>query len=86
MRHHVALSIVGTDRLPENGYFHAKAAQETLIKESSVPYTIVRATQFFEFAAAIADEATKGKQVRLAPVLFQPIAAADVASAVSRIA
>ena len=83
---HVALSIVGTDRLPENGYFRAKVAQEKLIKESSVPYTIVRATQFFEFVGAIADEATKSKQVRVAPVLFQPIAAADVASAVSRAA
>jgi uncharacterized protein YbjT (DUF2867 family) len=84
--HHVALSIVGSDRLPENGYFRAKVAQEKLIKESSVPHTIVRATQFFEFVGGIADEATKGKQVRLAPVLFQPIAAADVASAVSRVA
>ncbi|SRR6266566_4948579 len=84
--HHVAVSIVGTDRLPENGYFRAKVAQEKLIKESSVPYTIVRATQFFEFVGGIADEATKAKQVRLAPVLFQPIAAADVASAVSRVA
>ena len=84
--HHVALSIVGSDRLPENGYFRAKVAQEKLIKESSVPYTIVRATQFFEFVGGIADEATKGKQVRLAPVLFHPIAAADVASAVGRVA
>jgi len=84
--HHVAVSIVGSDRLPENGYFRAKVAQEKLIKESSVPHTIVRATQFFEFVGGIADEATKGKQVRLAPVLFQPIAAADVASAVSRVA
>jgi uncharacterized protein YbjT (DUF2867 family) len=84
--HHVALSIVGCDRLPENGYFRAKVAQEKLIKESSIPYTIVRATQFFEFVGGIADEATKGKQVRLPPVLFQPIAAADVAGAVSRVA
>lgn len=84
--HHVALSIVGCDRLPENGYFRAKAAQEKLIKESSVPYTIVRATQFFEFVSGIADEATKGNQVRLAPVLFQPMAADDVASALSRVA
>jgi uncharacterized protein YbjT (DUF2867 family) len=84
--HHVALSIVGSDRLPENGYFRAKVAQEKLIKESPVPYTIVRATQFFEFVEGIADEATKGQQVRLAPVLFQPIAAADVASAVCRVA
>ena len=86
VRHHVAVSIVGSDRLPENGYFRAKVAQEKLIKESSVPYTIVRATQFFEFVGGIADEATKGAQVRLAPVLFQPIAAADVASAVGRAA
>jgi uncharacterized protein YbjT (DUF2867 family) len=84
--HHVALSIVGSDRLPENRYFRAKVAQEKLIKESPVPYTIVRATQFFEFVEGIADEATKGQQVRLAPVLFQPIAAADVASAVCRVA
>lgn len=86
VRHHVAVSIVGSDRLPENGYFRAKVAQEKLIRESSVPYTIVRATQFFEFVGGIADEATKGEQVRLAPVLFQPIAAADVASAVGRAA
>jgi uncharacterized protein YbjT (DUF2867 family) len=86
VRHHVAVSIVGSDRLPENGYFRAKVAQEKLIKESSVPYTIVRATQFFEFVGGIADEATKGEQVRLAPVLFQPIAAADGASAVGRAA
>ncbi len=84
--HHVAVSIVGSDRLPENGYFRAKVAQEKLIKESSVPYTIVRATQFFEFVGDIADDATKGKQARVAPVLFQPIAAADVASAVCRVA
>jgi uncharacterized protein YbjT (DUF2867 family) len=84
--HHVALSIVGVERMRSNGYMLAKLAQEKLIKESSVPYTIVRATQFFEFAGGIADEATKGEQVRLAPVLFQPIAAADVASALSRVA
>jgi uncharacterized protein YbjT (DUF2867 family) len=86
VRHHVALSIVGCDRLPENGYFRAKVAQEKLIRESPVPYTIVRAAQFFEFVGGIADEATKGTQVRLAPVLFQPIAADDVASAASRAA
>lgn len=84
--HHVALSIVGCDRSADNGYFRAKVAQEKLIKESSVPYTIVRSTQFFEFAGGIADEATKGTQVRIAPVLFQPIAADDVASAVARAA
>jgi uncharacterized protein YbjT (DUF2867 family) len=84
--HHVALSIVGSERLPENGYFRAKVAQEKLIKESPVPYTIVRATQFFEFVRGIADEATQGNKVHLAPVLFQPIAADDVASAVGRAA
>ena len=81
--HHVVLSIVGSS---ENSYKLAKVAQEKLVKESSVPYTIVQATQFFEFVGGIADEATKGKQVRLAPVLFQPIATDDVASALSRVA
>lgn len=85
-RHHVALSIVGCDRLPENGYFRAKAAQERLIEESSVPYTIVRATQFFEFVGGIADEATKDNQVHLAPVLFQPMASDDVAGALGQAA
>jgi uncharacterized protein YbjT (DUF2867 family)/nitrite reductase/ring-hydroxylating ferredoxin subunit len=80
--HHVALSIVGIERLPENGYFRAKIAQEQLIKASSVPYSIVRATQFFEFVKSIADTATVGTTVHLAPVLFQPIAADDVASAI----
>jgi len=84
--HHVALSIVKCDLLPENGYYRAKAAQEKLIRESSVPHTIVRATQFFEFAASIAGAATQGGQVRIAPVLFQPIAADDVAAAVGRVA
>ena len=84
--HHVAVSIVGTDRLPENGYFRAKVAQEKLIKEASVPYTIVRATQFFEFVGGIADEATRGDKVHIAPVLFQPMASDDVASAVARVA
>jgi uncharacterized protein YbjT (DUF2867 family) len=83
--HHVALSVVGTDRLTESGYFRAKIAQETLIEESSIPHSIVRATQFFEFIGRIADDATVGTTVRLAPVLFQPMAAADVASAVGRI-
>ena len=82
VRHHVALSIVGTDRLPESGYLRAKVAQEKLITESSIPFTIVRATQFFEFALRIADEATDGDTVRLPHVLFQPIAADDVAAAV----
>src|SRR5437764_9419454 len=84
--HHVALSIVGTDRLPDSGYLRAKTAQEKLIKESSIPYSIVRATQFFEFVNAIADSATDGNTVRLPPVGFQPIAADDVASAVARVA
>lgn len=83
--HHVALSVVGTDRLSESGYFRAKIAQEKLIKGSSTPYTIVHATQFFEFITSIADAATDGNTVRLPPVFIQPIAADDVASAVERI-
>jgi len=84
--HHVALSVVGTDRLPDSGYLRAKTAQEKLIRESSIPYSIVRATQFFEFVKSIADSATDGNTVRLPPVRFQPIAAEDVASAVARVA
>jgi uncharacterized protein YbjT (DUF2867 family) len=84
--HHVALSVVGTDRLPENGYFQAKVAQERLIKESSIPYSIVHATHFFEFINSIAEAATEGNTVRLAPVLVQPMAAEVVASAVGRVA
>jgi uncharacterized protein YbjT (DUF2867 family) len=84
--HHVALSIVGAERLPESGYLRAKVAQETLIKASKVPYSIIRATQFFEFLKGIADGATQGDTVRLAPVLTQSIAAEDVASAVARVA
>lgn len=84
--HHVALSVVGTDRLPETGYFRAKAAQEQLIETSSIPYTIVHATQFFEFMESIAAAATEGETVRLAPVLVQPMAADDVASAVAKLA
>ena len=84
--HHVALSIVGTDRLPDSGYMRAKVAQEKLIKESSIPYSIVRATQFFEFVNRIADSATEGNTVRLPPVRFQPMAADDVASAAARVA
>jgi uncharacterized protein YbjT (DUF2867 family) len=84
--HHVVLSVVGTDRLPESGYFRAKMAQERLIKESSIPYSIVHATQFFEFVKSIADAATDGTTVRLAPVLIQPMAADDVATSVERIA
>jgi uncharacterized protein YbjT (DUF2867 family) len=85
VRHHVALSIVGTQRLPESGYLRAKVAQEKLISESSIPFTIVRATQFFEFALRIADEATDGDTVRLPHVLFQPIAADDVAAAICEV-
>ena len=84
--HHVALSIVGSDRLPDSGYYRAKVAQEQLIKQSTVPYSIVHATQFFEFAKRIADAATVADTVRLAPVLVQPMAADDVASAIGRIA
>jgi uncharacterized protein YbjT (DUF2867 family) len=84
--HHVALSVVGTDRLLESGFFRAKLAQENLIKGSSIPYTIVRATQFFEFVKQIADFSTVGNQVRLPPALFQPMAADDIASALGRIA
>jgi len=79
VRHHVALSIVGVDRSPDNGYFRAKVAQEKLIETSGIPYTIVRATQFLEFLRAIADSSTEGRVVRLSPGLFQPIAADDVA-------
>jgi uncharacterized protein YbjT (DUF2867 family) len=84
--HHVALSVVGSDRAPDSGYLRAKIAQEKLIRNSSIPYSIVRATQFFEFLKRIADEATDGNTVRIAPVLFQPIAAEDVAKAVGRVA
>jgi uncharacterized protein YbjT (DUF2867 family) len=84
--HHVALSVVGTERLLESGFFRAKLAQENLIKASAIPYTIIRATQFFEFVKAIADFATEGNNVPVPPVLFQPMAADDVASAVGRIA
>ena len=79
--HHVALSVVGTDRLLASGYFRAKMAQEKLIKASQIPYTIVRATQFFEFVGGIAESATEGQTVRLPPALMQPIAADDVAAA-----
>jgi uncharacterized protein YbjT (DUF2867 family) len=83
--HHVALSVVGTDRLLASGYFRAKMAQENLIKASKVPYTIVRATQFFEFIKPIADFSTEGQRVRLPPALIQPMAADDVASALAGI-
>jgi len=84
--HHVGLSVVGAQRLVESGYFRAKRAQEQLIKASSIPFSIVHATQFFEFVTNIADDATDGSTVRLAPVLIQPVAAEDVAAAVGRIA
>jgi uncharacterized protein YbjT (DUF2867 family) len=84
--HHVALSVVGTDRLTESGYFRAKLAQERLIQDGSIPWSIVHATQFFEFLNGIADDATHGTTVRLPPALIQPMAAADVASAVARVA
>src|SRR3954449_10321349 len=84
--HHVALSIVGCDRLPASGYLRAKVAQEKLIKASPIPYTIVRATQFFEFVKGIADSATKGQTVRLPPVLMQPIVSDDVAAVVAEAA
>src|SRR5438034_9563757 len=86
VEHHVALSVVGTDRLSESGYFRAKIAQEELIKGSSIPYSIVHATQFFEFIERIADAATDGNVVRLPPALIQPMAADDVASALARVA
>jgi uncharacterized protein YbjT (DUF2867 family) len=84
--HHVALSVVGTERLTESGYFRAKVAQEQLIEESSIPYSIVRATQFYEFLDRIAADATEANTVRLPPALIQPIAADDVAGALSRTA
>src|SRR5437660_7138086 len=84
--HHVALSVVGTDRLLASGYFRAKMAQEKLIKASPIPYTVVRATQFFEFAGGIAQLATEGQTVRLPPVLMQPIAADDVAAVMADVA
>jgi uncharacterized protein YbjT (DUF2867 family) len=86
VKHHVALSIVGTDRSPDNGYFRAKVAQEKLIEASGIPYTIVRATQFMEFLGAIADAGADGNRVRLSPGLFQPIAADDVAASVAEAA
>lgn len=84
--HHVALSIVGTDRLPESGYMRAKIAQEKLIKDSGVPYTIVHSTQFFEFLGGIAQSATTGETVHLSPAFFQPISSDDVAAALAEAA
>jgi uncharacterized protein YbjT (DUF2867 family) len=86
VRHHVALSIVGTDRTPDNGYFRAKLAQEKLIEASGIPYTIIRSTQFMEFLGAIADSSADGNVVRVSPGLFQPIAADDVAPIVAEVA
>jgi uncharacterized protein YbjT (DUF2867 family) len=86
IKHLVALSVVGTDQLADSGYFRAKIAQEKLIEEGSLPYTIVHATQFFEFLAKLADFCFDGKTVRLSNALFQPMAAGDVATAVARVA
>jgi uncharacterized protein YbjT (DUF2867 family) len=86
VRHHVALSVVGTERLLQSGYFRAKMAQEKLIKASKIPYTIVRATQFFEFVGGIAQSATDGQTVRLPPALMQPIVSDDVAAALADVA
>ncbi len=83
VQHHVALSVVGADRLPDSGYFRAKLAQEKLIKASGIPYTIVRSTQFFEFVGAIAQSGTIGQTIRLSPALFQPIMSDDVADAMA---
>ncbi len=84
--HHIALSVVGTDRLQESGFFRAKMAQEGLIHASAVPWTLVRATQFFEFVKGIADFSTEKNQVRLPPAMFQPMAADDVAAALAKVA
>jgi uncharacterized protein YbjT (DUF2867 family) len=86
VRHHVALSVVGTDRMPDSGYFRAKVAQEKLIEASGTPYTIIRSTQFLEFLGRIADSSANGNMVRLSPGLFQPIAADDVAAIVADVA
>jgi len=86
VRHYVALSVVGTERIPDSPYLRAKNAQESLITSGGIPYSIVHATQFFEFMKRIADEATDGTTVRLPPVLIQPMAADDVATAVAKVA
>src|SRR5215469_14927813 len=86
VKHHVALSVVGSERMLESGYFRAKIAQEKLIKESPIPYSIVRATQFFEFVKGIADVSTQGNTVRLPTVLIQPMAADDVATGLGQVA
>lgn len=86
VRHHIALSVVGTDRLPQSGYLRAKVAQEDLIKASGIPYTIVRSTQFFEFLGGIAQSSTDGQTVRLSPAHVQPVASDDVAALVAEAA
>src|SRR5262249_36239311 len=86
VRHHVAVSIVGTDRTPDNGYFRAKVAQEKLVETSGIPYTIIRATQFMEFLGGITASSAEGNVVRLSPGLFQPIAADDVAAITAEVA
>lgn len=86
VQHHVALSVVGTDRLPTSGYFRAKVAQENLIKASGIPFTIVRATQFFEFVGGIAQSATEGDTVRLPPAMMQPIVSDEVAKTLADVA
>jgi uncharacterized protein YbjT (DUF2867 family) len=86
VRHHVGLSIVGTDRLPENGYFRAKVAQENLIKASPIPYTILRSTQFFEFIGGIIESGLQGDTIHLSPALIQPIAASDVSALLAELA
>jgi uncharacterized protein YbjT (DUF2867 family) len=86
VKHHVALSVVGSDRLPESGYLRAKMAQEHLIKASGIPYTIIRSTQFFEFVSGIAQSATVERTIRLSPALLQPIMSDDVADAVADVA
>jgi len=86
VRHHVALSVVGADRLPESGYLRAKVAQERLIEASGIPYTILRSTQFFEFIGRIADSAADGDVIRLSPALLQPIASDDVVAALADLA
>ncbi len=86
VRHHVALSVVGSDRLPDSGYLRAKLIQEELIKESGIPYTIIRSTQFFEFLGGIAQSASDGDTVRLSPAHLQPVASDDVAALVAKVA
>jgi uncharacterized protein YbjT (DUF2867 family) len=86
VRHHIALSVVGSDRLPDSGYLRAKVAQEDLVKASGIPYTIIRSTQFFEFLGGIAQSATDGETVRLSPAHLQPVASDDVAALVAKVA